>query len=286
MKRQFTTRTRTQILSVTLAVLALIFGSLLSAHSPNPPVRLGNDVSYPQCHNALPAKPAFGVVGVNGGLASNQNKCLDQQLRWLTTATGAVKGQTRRQLYVNTGNPGTLAKENWPKNNKDPYGTHTANPYGNCNGNNTHACAWQYGWNQAAKDVREKFTNAAKRAHVSQNPRAYAWWLDVEDRNSWQLDSSEGQGRNAAVLEGMTAYFTKVHAPLGIYSTGYQWQEIVGKLKPTSNLMELESWLAGAEDLTDAFRLCRAAPLTRGKVVMVQYVHGKFDYNHACNDIY
>jgi hypothetical protein len=284
MKQRITTQSRTQILSITLAVLAVLFGTLLSVHSQNPSVRFGNDISYPQCGKTLPVRPAFGVVGVNGGLASNQNKCLSQQLRWSTTATGVVNAQPRQQLYVNTGNPGTLAKENWPKNNKDPYGTHTANPYGDCKGGDTHACAWQYGWNMAAKDVREKFTSTARHAHVSQNPRAYAWWLDVEDRNSWQLDSSEGQGRNTAVLEGMTAYFTKIHTTVGIYSTGYQWQEIIGKLKPTSNLAELNSWLAGAQDIADAFRMCRSAPLAQGKVVMVQYVQGKFDYNHPCND--
>ena len=36
----------------------------------------GNDVSYPQCGSTLPGAPAFGIVGVNGGLANDLNPCL------------------------------------------------------------------------------------------------------------------------------------------------------------------------------------------------------------------
>src|SRR5215471_9385169 len=36
----------------------------------------GNDLSYPQCGTAFPAGPAFGIVGVNCGLANDLNPCL------------------------------------------------------------------------------------------------------------------------------------------------------------------------------------------------------------------
>ena len=75
-----------------------------------------------------------------------------------------------------------------------------------------------YGWAKASDD--------AKRRGVS-NPQSYLWWLDVETENTWQTDKAA----NVAVLEGMTAYFKKIGARVGLYSTGYQWGEIAGTVK-------------------------------------------------------
>ena len=36
----------------------------------------GNDISWPQCGGSFPAGQAFGIVGVNDGLANNENPCL------------------------------------------------------------------------------------------------------------------------------------------------------------------------------------------------------------------
>src|SRR5689334_19422140 len=69
---------------------------------------IGYDVSHPQCGHALPPGPAFGVVGVNGGLATNANPCLVTQLQWAWTSTGAVPTQPKTQLYLNTANPGEI----------------------------------------------------------------------------------------------------------------------------------------------------------------------------------
>lgn len=36
----------------------------------------GLDISWPQCSVKVPTSQAFGIVGVNGGLATTTNPCL------------------------------------------------------------------------------------------------------------------------------------------------------------------------------------------------------------------
>jgi hypothetical protein len=146
------------------------------------------------------------------------------------------------------------------------------------------ACAWQYGWNRAVQDVSERFTPAAAAAAVPPNPAAYIWWLDVETENTWKTGSTFAMQSNTADLEGMTAYFRSRGATVGIYSTSYQWGQIVGKtVGAGSNLNGVYSWLAGSRNLTAARSNCSLPPLTAGgKVALTQYVSGSFDYDYSC----
>ena len=50
----------------------------------------------------------------------------------------------------------------------------------------------------------------------------------------------------------MTEFFHSIEADVGIYSSGYQWGQIVGTVSSTSNLYTLPSWLAGARTATGA----------------------------------
>jgi hypothetical protein len=120
-------------------------------------------------------------------------------------------------------------------------------------------------------------------------PTSFFWWLDVETENSWSTDTTA----NRAALEGMTHYYLDVLRAegVGIYSTGYQWTEIVGQLGPVdsgtvttgpSNLNYLPSWLAGATSLKGAIANCGRPPLTGGKVTVTQYVLKGLDHNYAC----
>src|SRR5688500_1569990 len=198
-----------RIATVLLASVALAMPWARPAQAAlpdGPPV--GVDVSYPQCGRPLPTGQAFAIVGVNGGTAATTNPCLATYLEWGEQSTGATVHDDV-QLYVNTGNP--AGGDLWPQAG--------SNRYGDCDGSNSTACAYQYGWDRAHDDATIRGIS---------NPEQYMWWLDVEIANTW--DYTDGGGvRNAAVLEGMTEYFTSIGTRgVGIYSTRYQWGRIVG----------------------------------------------------------
>ena len=254
---------RTTILSL-IATLFLI--TPLSASAAVKPVSLlGNDISYPQCNTTLPSGQAFGIVGVNGGLATTTNPCLAQELAWAAKSTGATY-QPKVQLYANTANPGGLNTASWP--------TSGTNRYGTCDHSNSLACAYQYGWNRAVEDTTVRGVT---------NPNRYIWWLDVETTNTWDTTAGSAQ-RNAADLEGMVTRFQNIGAKVGLYSSTYQWNQIVGSsVSRTSNLNGLPNWLAGAADLAHAKANCFVTPLTKnGQIQLTQYTVGGLDYDYSC----
>ncbi|SDP62902.1 hypothetical protein SAMN04487914_12166 [Arthrobacter sp. ok909] len=248
--------------------LVLLGGGPASAATASSPGR-GIDVSWPQCGTTPAKQPAFAIVGVNHGLANNTNPCLASQLAWAKTAKApATTAQPRVALYVNTANPGRQGTW-WPTSNTYS-GVKVANPYGSCAAGTFKACSYMYGWAKASDD--------AKRRGVS-NPQSYLWWLDVEAENTWQTDKAA----NVAVLEGMTAYFKRIGARVGLYSTGYQWGQIAGTVKSTSPLAGLPSWLAGAGSAAKAKANCTLPGLTPGsRVSMTQYISGGLDFNYSC----
>jgi len=276
-----------QVLTFLILVLgatAMLNVPALAARVPaRAPSALGNDISWPQCDGKLPNGQAFGIVGVTGGLANTTNPCLSDQLLWADGSSGAAN-QPKTQLYVNTANPGGLNTPSWPQNNIDPAGNLAPNPYGTCDGSDSLACAWQYGWNRAVEDVLIRFQPAAQAANLPDNPALYQWWLDVETENTWK-NGTYGQFSNVADLEGMVTYFKENQgAFVGIYSTGYQWGQIVGSaVDSNSNLNSLASWLAGARNESDAKKRCSLPPLTAGgKVTLTQFVSRSYDYDYSC----
>lgn len=250
---------------------------------PTPTItKIGIDVSYPQCGRTLPSGQGFGIVGVNGGNAVTFNQCLSTQLLWAKQSVG-TPNQAPIQLYVNTGNPGGLNTPSWPKNNTDPVGNVAPNPYGECDGSDSLPCAWQYGWNRAVDDVVNWFAPQAAIAGISTEPSVYPWWLDVETANTWKYGSEFAFQSNKAVLEGMTAYFQSRGITVGVYSTNYQWNLIVGPVPSGSNLLGLRNWRAGAANLAQAQEYCSLTPLTAGaSVIMTQFVIDNLDHNYSC----
>jgi hypothetical protein len=246
-------------------------------------LKIGNDISYPQCGKTYPTGQGFGIVGINGGLATTTNPCLSSQLAWANQSLGIVS-QAKIQLYVNTGNPGGLNTASWPKNNTDPAGNTAPNPYGACDNSDSIACAWQYGWNRAVDDIQNKFIPAAQTAGISANPADYPIWLDVETANSWKDGSEDAYKSNVADLEAMVSYFQSKGITVGIYSTSYQWGIIVkSAVTSGSNLNGLHSWLPGAQDLSGAQTNCSASALTSsGVVTLTQYTTNNFDYDYSC----
>lgn len=266
-------------------VSAFMSLSVLAAPTPaknQPP--LGIDISYPQCGIKVPMNHAFGIVGINDGLATTPNPCLSDQLQWAAKAVGGTK-QEKVQLYVNTANPGGLGTKSWPEDNFEASGNFVVNQYGLCNGDDTVACAWQYGWNRAYDDVKVWFPVAAQKAALDTNPSLYVWWLDVELENTWKTEKTAfAHASNVAVLEGMASYFASQNIRTGLYSTAYQWGEITGnKVSETSKLNGLPNWRPGGKSLSTAQQACSATPLTKnGSVVLAQYISRGLDYNYSC----
>ena len=272
---------------IATAILSALFvtiigGSLIAAPASaaknlvKTPTNTGNDISYPQCSKTLPSGQAFGIVGVNGGLATTANPCLAKQLQWAAASTGVVASQPKTQLYVNTANPGEIIDQvsTWPKTGETPYGT--------CDGTNSLACSWQYGYERAV-DQEKMFLDAAGVAGITANTGDFVWWLDVETENTWQSGSSDALARNRATLEAMTSYFTSKGAKVGVYSTNYQWGVIAGTIPSVSNLYTLDSWMAGARTLRGAQANCTNAPLNPGgRVILSQYVSSGLDYDISC----
>jgi hypothetical protein len=233
---------------------------------PAPAPALGYDVSFPQCGKTLPTKPAFAILGVNGGLAYSGNPCLATEYTWALTSSST--SQPRVSFYANTGNPGPTVSTHWPA-----PGTTTPQP---CDGSWSAACAYDYGW-YAAQDSFNRATSAAGSAAA-----AAPWWLDVELANSWSTDTST----NSADLQGAVAFLKSVGVSrVGIYAASSHWANIVGASTPSSPKNDpfraLLNWLPGARTAKEAAQRC-ATTLTGGPTRLTQYVSGGFDVDYAC----
>jgi len=268
-------------------------------------VPTGNDVSYPQCGGSLPTSPAFGIVGVNGGLANDLNPCLgisssypsysQSELYWAVASSVGSATQPRASLYVNTADPGNVYKGNliadWPKSGSSvTYGACTTiTAGGSTMGQNSPACAYQYGYNKAAQDA-QWLTSAADSINqqpapssVSASPATYPWWLDVETGNTWQSGTS-GQAMNVADLQGMIAALQAAGVTaIGAYSTTSQWDQITGGTTSTSgSLYGLSDWIPGAKTLSAAEANCTLASFTSGAVELTQWAGRSIDSDYAC----
>src|SRR5258708_3621786 len=104
-------------------------GNRSASAGPAATSTVGHDISYPQCGKTFPSKPAFGIVGVNGGLANDLNPCLgptsaypsykQSELYWAVSAATGSTTQPKASLYLNTADPGNLYNgkpiADWPK---------------------------------------------------------------------------------------------------------------------------------------------------------------------------
>lgn len=271
----------------------------------------GFDVSYPQCGTTLPTPTAFGIVGVNGGLANDLNPCLgpsssypsytQSELYWAVTASVGGTNQPKTSLYVNTADPGNMYNgkpiADWPQSSldTDPYGTCTTTTItvtyrGHTDtftvGQNSDACAWQYGYNKAQQDATW-LTGAADAVNgqkatvaVPATPGSYPWWLDVETSNTWQSDTT----MNIADLQGMIAALQAAGvATVGAYSTSSQWDTITGgtTTSASGSLYGIPNWIPGATSLAGAQSNCTLPSFTGGSVSVTQWT-GTPDNDYAC----
>jgi hypothetical protein len=240
---------------------------------PPPPSSAGYDVSYPQCSSSLPTAPAFGIVGVNGGMVYATNSCLAAQYSWAQTSTTATYPKV--SFYANTGNPGPVLSTHWPTGATTPRA---------CDGTWSEGCSYDYGWNAAA----DSYTKAVAVAGAPAVRAAY-WWLDVETGNSWAgaSDASNWAALNTADLQGAAAYLVSQGVgQVGFYSTGYQWGQITGLNATTSPAYfasTLPNWVPGATTLSGAQARCSSAySFTGARVQLTQYLQSGFDADYRC----
>lgn len=288
---------RTAVIGIAALGLIASFATSADAAAPKVPsgrtsTPVGNDVSWPQCGKALPTGQAFGIVGVNDGLANNTNPCLASQLNWASISTGSTS-QPKAALYANTGNPsGVAGIAWWPTSNTfyhttdGTYADTNTNTgfepvtvpmpsYGDCSSTNDAGCAYVYGYAKAYDDVNHRGVPALDPAG-----KPWVWWLDVETTNSWETTNLTA---NLADLEAMAYYFHNVAgASVGVYSTAYQWNIITGTPTATT-LAAVPNWIPGARTLKAAEGNCGSAAFTPGsRVALTQYTSSQLDYDYSC----
>jgi hypothetical protein len=282
----------------------------------------GIDVSYPQCGAALPTGEAFAVVGVNAGLANEYSSCLADQW-WYASGLTKTVAQAPAQTYLNTGDAGNAVAD-WPSprqaggfgkahptavtsDSSGPISFST--PSGNCTfaagsttaGDNSPGCAYIYGYDMVAGI---DYTDAGGRQQSVEGDMfafsgatgaelyAQPVWLDVETGNSWQPQTAAGYAMNIADLQGMVdavretaASAQRTSAPIGIYSTVSQWQQVTGltSASPAGNLGGLPVWIAGARTQKAAVSNCTQTPFTgpSAQVSITQWF-GTYDGDYSC----
>jgi hypothetical protein len=248
----------------------------------HPPAATGYDISYPQCGRAYPSGQAFGVVGVNGGLANNADPCLTDELAWARSSPGlTTPSQPPASLYENTADPGNGVGD-WPTPANGSAGG--ATPYGSCDGSWSQACAYVYGQQRAAYSYGLVASSGS-----AVNPATAPWWLDVETINSWASAASNPNWAavNVAAVQGFVAGLrgAGATAAIGFYSTASQWQAITGQTAQTSPSYFSTSdpdWVAGAGSSKQAQANCRAS-FSGGRVALAQFTSNGFDADLACS---
>lgn len=233
------------------SALVLLFSSVLASGGSYPAGATGNDISFPQCGGSYPPIQSFGVIGVNGGRPFTQNPCLASEFVWAAAAV------TKPSLYMNTsGAFGTTAHNG------------NSGPAGNCLQGDESCIAYNYGYNAASYS----YAYASSLGASSQQ-----WWFDVETTNSWWSQSS----LNQRVIQGAADFFAQSGLSVGVYSTNYQWNLLMGSYSPN-----LPVWYATASDAKRAPSYCSSSrDFAGGGVLLAQYNGGSFDADYSCPPI-
>jgi hypothetical protein len=239
---------------------------------------VGYDISYPQCGSAYPGGQAFGIVGVNGGLANNANRCLGSELSWAVASPGLRSpAQPPASLYINTADPGPApGVTDWPRSGRSAA-------YGSCHGGWSKACAYAYGRTRAEYSYR--LVKAVSRALARHAP----WWLDVEISSSWATGKRRNHGGlNRAAIRGFIVGLraSGARGPIGIYSLAHQWSQITGL---TARMTAAafggrapRDWIGGTASITQAKKACASRGFTGVRPTLAQYRSGNFDADLRC----
>jgi len=113
------------------------------------------------------------------------------------------------------------------------------------------------------------------------------WWLDVETGNSWEtLESAYGQtptaqaNDQASIAGAIAALQSRGVTTIGVYSTSYQWAQIMGSTG--TQFAAQPAWVAGTGSLSTAQSNCASASFTGGPVTLTQYASSGYDADYHC----
>jgi len=216
----------------------------------------GYDVSWPQCSDSgngtkaahMPTGGTYVILGLTHGDRHTVNPCLDAQLSWAKTHHVMV---------------GAYLVPSYPTATQMTHdGT---GPYGDCSASDA-ACR---AGNDGARQAREALITM-RNAGVP----APMVWVDVEFRHKYPW--SHNQAANARVVEGVINRLTVGGVSVGVYTTSYMWQHIVGSYR-----VNLPNWLpAGDGKVADAEAKCKTTG--SGGVTWVGQYTRTFDENVTC----
>lgn len=222
----------------------------------------GGDVSWPQCPPGLgiPQKRTLGapmpldsaefvVIGLTNGPAFYPNPCLADQVAWvrerrLMAAAYSVLSYPEPRHLRQYGGQG-------------PYDAGTRlGRLGNV------------GYQQAL------FNIATMRRAGLESPVV---WLDVE--HVPDFDWPDDPQANAAVVRGAERGYSEAGYLVGVYSTQYLWQAVVGDLR-----LGLPEWrAAGQTSRAEALRRCGPERMIQGgAAILAQWVEFGRDRNVTC----
>lgn len=223
---------------------------------------LGADISWPQCPEGMgiPERPTLGmpmpvdeaeyvVIGLTNGPGFTPNPCLADQVAWvrdrglLVSAYSVLSYPDRAQLREHRG----------------------AGPY---DGSTRRGALRNVGHEQAAYNIDNL------RAAGLETPIV---WLDVEPVAVWEW--SADRAANAAVVEGAARAYRDAGYRIGVYSTPYMWEEIVGDFE-----LGVPEWrAAGTAGRAEALSRCgRDWVIQGGEAVLGQWVADRRDHNLTC----
>jgi hypothetical protein len=223
---------------------------------------LGNDVSWPQCPKGMgiPEKRTLGlpmpvpeaqyvVIGLTNGPGFTPNPCVESQLRWVE----------QRELLVSAYSVLSY-----------PYGDQLQR-YG---GQGPYDASSRLGRLRNVGFQQARFNIATMERIGFRTPFV---WLDVEPVPTfvWSADVPA----NTAIVEGAARGYTEAGYRIGVYSTAYLWQEIVGDFE-----LGVPEWRAAGQTSRDeAMRRCGPDSVIQGgQPILSQWVSQSRDFNITC----